>query len=116
MPQPAAGEPRAKPHAAQEDTQDVPVNKIVPGAVEIVKADNASDSAATAAWLWKAMAKGNPDAPVRLADMYIKGDGVPRSCEQALVLLHAAAAQGDARASNRLAAMHNNGTCGLRNR
>ncbi len=99
-----------------EDDQEVSVKKIVPGAEEMVKADNASDSAAAAAWLWKAMAKGNPDAPLRLADMYVKGNGVPRSCEQALVLLQAAAAKGDARARNRLAAMHNSGTCVQRNR
>ena len=53
------------------------------GAEEMTKAKNASDAAATAAWLWKATAKGNPDAPVQLADMYIDGQGVPRSCEQA---------------------------------
>ena len=63
------------------------VRKIAPGADELAKADNASDSAAEAAWLWKATAKGNPTAPVRLADMYVRGEGVPRSCEQALVLV-----------------------------
>ena len=57
----------------------------------MTKARNASDSAAAAAWLWKATAKGNPDAPVQLANMYIQGDGVPRSCEQAMVLLKTAA-------------------------
>ena len=62
------------------------------------------------------MAKGNPDAPVRLANMYVKGDGVPRSCEQALVLLQAAANKGDARARSRLATMYNDGTCVQRNR
>ena len=60
----------------------------------MAKANNASDAAAAAAWLWKATAKGNPDAPVRLADMYVKGDGVPRSCEQALVLLNSGSDQG----------------------
>ena len=68
----------------------------------MAKAKNASDAAATAAWLWKATAKGNPDAPVQLADMYIKGEGVPRSCEQAMVLLKTAAAKENATARNRL--------------
>ena len=87
-----------------------------PGADEMTKAKNASDSAAEAAWLWKATAKGNPDAPVQLADMYVKGDGVPRSCEQAVVLLKTAAAKDNARARNRLAAMYATGSCVPRNR
>ena len=92
------------------------VKKAVPGAEEMAKANNASDSAAEAAWLWKATAKGNPDAPVRLADMYVKGDGVPRSCEQAMVLLKTAAEKENALARNRLASMYSSGTCVQRNR
>ena len=80
------------------------------------KARNASDSAATAAWLWKSTAKGNPYAPVLLADMYIKGDGVPRSCEQAVVLLKTAAEKENARARTRLASMYATGNCVQRNR
>ncbi len=86
------------------------------GADEMSKAKNASDSAAAAAWLWKATAKGNPDAPVQLADMYIKGDGVPRSCEQAIVLLKTAAEKENALARNRLASMYATGNCVQRNR
>ncbi len=87
-----------------------------PGAEEVAKAKNASDSAAQAAWLWKATAKGNPDAPVQLADMYAKGDGVPRSCEQAVVLLKTAAEKENARARSRLATMYATGNCVSRNR
>ena len=86
------------------------------GADELNKAKNASDSVAEAAWLWKSTAKGNPDAPVMLADMYMKGDGVPRSCEQAVVLLKTAAAKENARARNRLASMYATGNCVQRNR
>ncbi len=88
----------------------------LPGVDEMTKAQNASDSAAAAAWLWKATAKGNPDAPVQLADMYIKGSGVPRSCEQALVLLKTAAEKENALARNRLASMYATGNCVQRNR
>lgn len=88
----------------------------LPGADEMTKAQNASDSAAAAAWLWKATAKGNPDAPVQLADMYIKGNGVPKSCEQALVLLKTAAEKENALARNRLASMYATGNCVQRNR
>src|SRR5271166_3765606 len=88
-----------------------PPTKHHPGQQELAKALDASDSAAAAAWLWKATSRGNPDAPVRLADMYIKGKGVPRSCEQALVLLRSAAIKENAPARNRLAALYANGTC-----
>jgi TPR repeat protein len=89
---------------------------MVPGAEELAKADNASDSAAEAAWLWKATAKGNPTAPVRLAAMYVKGEGVPRSCEQAIVLLKTAAEKENAVARNQLASMYGSGVCVPRNR
>jgi len=106
---PSAGVPNAKsPNTAAKQP--------VPGADEVAKANNASDSAAAAAWLWKATAKGNPEAPIRLADRYIKGDGVPRSCEQALVLLKTAATKENAGARNRLAALYRSGTCVQRNR
>jgi serine/threonine protein kinase len=112
-PSKAVGTPKS--HTAPEGVPDSPTRKPVPGAEELAKANNASDAAAAAAWLWKATAKGNPEAPVRLADMYVKGDGVPRSCEQALVLLNTAATKENAQAHNRLAAMYSNGTCVQRN-
>jgi hypothetical protein len=77
---------------------------------------DASDPAAAAAWLWKSTSRGNPVAPVRLADMYIKGQGVPKSCEQALVLLRSAASKENAPARNRLATLYANGTCVARDR
>ena len=82
----------------------------------MAKAKDASDATAAAAWLWKATAKGNPEAPVQLADMYIKGNGVPRSCEQAVVLLKTAAEKENALARNRLASMYATGNCVQRNR
>jgi hypothetical protein len=103
----------AKPAAADNAK---PAKEAIPGDDELAKANNASDSVAEAAWLWKATAKGNPDAPVRLADMYVKGNGVPRSCEQAMVLLKTAATKENARARNRLASMYSSGTCVARNR
>ena len=112
---PAAAKPKPSRQSADDD-QEVVVRKIVPGADEMAKADNASDSAAEAAWLWKATAKGNPTAPVRLADMYAKGEGVPRSCEQALVLLKTAAEKENSMARNQLASMYGSGVCVPRNR
>lgn len=52
------------------------------------------DSAQAAGWLWKAVAKKNADATLLLSDLYLKGDGVSKSCDQARVLLDAAARKG----------------------
>ena len=82
-----------------------------PGAREMMRAEQARTAAARSEWLWKATAKGNPDAPLQLADLYVAGEGVPRSCEQAMVLLKTAALANNARACDRLASMYANGTC-----
>lgn len=60
------------------------------------------DSAEAASWLWKAIAKHNGSAMVPLADLYLKGDGVPKNCDQARVLLDSAAQRGMAGAAQRL--------------
>jgi TPR repeat protein len=108
--------PKAEPPKPLDAPPPRPANKPQPGQAELAKAMDASDPAATAAWLWKATSRGNPEAPVRLADMYIKGKGVPHSCEQALVLLRSAAVKPNAPARNRLAALYANGTCVARDR
>jgi len=110
--QAAAATPKPK---AQPDDPAALAKRPVLGQNEVAKANDASDAVAAAAWLWRATAKGNPEAPLRLADMYVKGDGVPRSCEQALVLLNSAATKENAPARNRLAAMYSSGTCVQRN-
>ena len=113
----AASPNKPKPtQRATADNEEAAPKQPIPGAEEVAKANDASDSAAEAAWLWKATAKGNPAAPVRLANMYVKGDGVPRSCEQAIVLLKTAAEKPNASARNRLASMYGSGTCVQRNR
>ncbi len=116
MTQAATETPKPRPQPAPDNNEQSAVKPVVPGGEELGKANNASDSSAAAAWLWKATAKGNPDAPVRLADMYVKGDGVPRSCEQALVLLKTAATKENVRARSHLASMYSSGTCVPRNR
>ena len=60
------------------------------------------DSAIAARWLWKSVGKENPQAAVLLADLYARGDGVSRSCDQARMLLVAAAKKGSADAGARL--------------
>jgi hypothetical protein len=53
-------------------------------------------------WLWKAVAKQNGDAVLLLSDLYARGDGVPHSCEQARLLLIAAAKKGSSAAAQKL--------------
>ena len=108
---PGAQTPAVTPRTPPAEGTSVASKSGVPGQDEVLKARNASDTAAEAAWLWKATAKGNPDAPVRLADMYVRGDGVPRSCVQAMVLLKTAAEKTNVRARSRLASMYASGTC-----
>ncbi|MGA9799589.1 MAG: hypothetical protein WBQ68_11305 [Terriglobales bacterium] len=52
------------------------------------------DSSEAAKLLWKAVGKQNATAAVLLSDLYLRGDGVPRSCDQARLLLIAAAKRG----------------------
>jgi hypothetical protein len=60
------------------------------------------NSAEAAQWLWKAVGSGSVPATVALADLYLHGDGVPKSCDQGRLLLDAAARKGSAAASERL--------------
>ncbi len=55
-----------------------------------------------AKWLWKSVAKHNADATLLLADLYLKGQGVGKNCDQARVLLDAAARKGMKDAGQRL--------------
>ena len=52
---------------------------------------SAKDRSAQAAQLWAAVGSGDSSAEVGLARLYLKGEGVPRNCEQARILLRAAA-------------------------
>jgi hypothetical protein len=60
------------------------------------------DSGEAAQWLWKAVGKRNVEATLVLSDLYVRGDGVPKSCDQARLLLDAAARKGARAAAERL--------------
>lgn len=62
----------------------------------------ARDNREAAQWLWKAVGKGNLAATMVLSDLYLRGDGVAKSCDQARLLLDAAAKKGKASAAQRL--------------
>lgn len=109
-------EPKSTPSTTQKKGEEAITRTVLPGKEEMAKAKNARDAAATTARLWKATVKGNPDAPVQLANLYLQGDGVPHSCEKAMVLLKQAAEKENVRARNRLASMYAIGTCVPRDR
>jgi hypothetical protein len=62
----------------------------------------ARDSQQAGVWLWKAVAKKNLVATMLLSDLYLRGDGVPKNCDQARLLLDAAARKGVSGAAERL--------------
>ena len=66
------------------------------------KQGKARDSAEAAKWLWRSVSKQNASAAVLLSDLYLHGNGVAKSCDQARLLLDAAARKGAAGAAERL--------------
>lgn len=60
-------------------------------------------------WLRKAIAKRNGEALVVLADLYVHGDGVPKSCRQAHSLLVTAAKKKVPEASRKLRSLERSG-------
>jgi hypothetical protein len=60
------------------------------------------DSKEAVQWLWKAVGKGNPTATILLSDLYLRGDGVNKNCDQARLLLDAGARKGVKGAGERL--------------
>jgi TPR repeat protein len=52
--------------------------------------------------MWASVQSGNTKAAVALADLYIKGEGVPQNCNQARVLLLVASEKRNAEAIKRL--------------
>ncbi len=67
------------------------------------------DSSEAAKLLWKAVGKQNATAAVLLSDLYLRGDGVPRSCDQARLLLAAASRRGTPQAVQHLRDLESQG-------
>ena len=61
------------------------------------------DPATAAEWFWRSLEAGNTAAALPLADLYVAGKGVSRSCTQARILLDTAARKGNAEAAHKLA-------------
>jgi hypothetical protein len=56
----------------------------------LTEASNPEAKTHAAELLWVAVEKGSSDAEVELADLYGRGEGVPKNCQQARILLVAA--------------------------
>jgi hypothetical protein len=59
--------------------------------------------------LWSAVAQGNTAAEVALAKLYLIGGGVTKNCDQARVLLQAAAKKGNGEAIDKLSQLQSQG-------
>jgi len=59
--------------------------------------------------LWKSVGKENGGAELALADLYTRGEGVGKNCEQARLLLVAAAKKGVGEAAQKLRNLESNG-------
>lgn len=97
--------------AAQQDTEPgVPTTAVVQGGAQELNLaqgylegkHGGRDPAEAAKWLWKAVAKQNTTADILLANLYVSGDGVSKSCAQARLLLTAAAQKGEPSAGEKL--------------
>jgi hypothetical protein len=60
------------------------------------------DSTEAAKLLWKAVGKQNATAAILLSGLYARGDGVPKSCDQARLLLLGATRHGSPQAAEQL--------------
>jgi hypothetical protein len=60
------------------------------------------DTSEAAKFLWKAVGKQNASAALLLSDLYMRGDGVSKNCDQARLLLIAAAKRGSSQATEQL--------------
>jgi PilZ domain len=75
------------------------------------KSAGTKKTSATPQQLWASVQAGNTRAAVALADLYIRGDGVPVNCNQARVLLLVASEKSNADAIRKLKELDKTGGC-----
>ena len=98
------------PHLAETPASSVPQPADNAGESELILAwqyleghgGRPRDPVAASRLLWTAIEKGNLTAETVLANLYLRGDGVPKSCDQARVLFSAAADKGSVEARQKL--------------
>jgi hypothetical protein len=97
------------PEPAKDETDGVGADELAAAQRYLEGKNGGRDSSQAAKWLWKAVGKQNPGAALMLAELYARGDGVPKSCDQARLLLVAAAKRGAPNAGIRLRNLESNG-------
>jgi TPR repeat protein len=102
--QPALTSDRAKSQASFAASQPAPLTD-----PPFPQPQPTKKTLATLAQLWASFEAGNTKAAVALADLYLRGDGVPVNCEQARVLLFVASKENDAQATKELQELDQNG-------
>jgi hypothetical protein len=112
----AAKLPSKEPITAAAKREPEDTSFVDNGSAELATAQNylngtygSRNSAQAATWLWKAVSKQNSNALVLLSDLYARGDGVSKNCDQARLLLVAAAKKGAADAGPKLRNFEMNG-------
>jgi hypothetical protein len=101
----------AKPRPAAPKPSARQSSRLTAGQAEYQQALAAKNPELARALLWRATALGNSDAQVRLADMYIYGQGVPQNCDQGLILLRSAAQKANPHAQSKLGVFYATGKC-----
>jgi hypothetical protein len=101
----------AKPRSAAPKPSARQSSKLAAGQAEYQQALATKNPEIARALLWRATALGNSDAQVRLADMYIYGQGVPQNCDQGLILLRSAAQKANPHAQSKLGVFYATGKC-----
>jgi TPR repeat protein len=74
----------------------------MPGQLQVSGTPSSSKKQMTPEQLWASVQAGNSKAAVTLAELYIKGEGVPQNCQQARILLLAASEKRNEAAIKRL--------------
>jgi PilZ domain-containing protein len=107
---PAAGAPAKDVFALGSEKKEPPKVR-VPATLPAERSApiGRSKNSLTPDQLWTLVQAGNSTAAAALAELYIKGDGVPQSCAQARVLLLVASEKRNAAAIKRLAALDKEG-------
>ena len=97
------------PEPAKDETDGAGADELAAAQRYLEGKNGPRDSSQAAKWLWKAVGKQNPGAALMLAELYARGDGVAKSCDQARLLLVAAAKKGTPNAGLRLRNLESNG-------
>src|SRR5436305_994374 len=97
------------PEPAKDETDGAGADELAAAQRYLEGKNGPRDSSQAAKWLWKAVGKQNPGAALMLAELYARGDGVAKSCDQARLLLVAAAKKGAPSAGLRLRNLESNG-------